>query len=71
MLFTSTLPTVHDIEKVMTVVDTRVTYEMNRCLIAPYTDQDVSQALADLNPSKAPGPDGSTSVFFFFRSRGT
>lgn len=53
-----------DIDKIMAVFNTRVTDEVIRCLVAPYTDQDVIQALADLNPSKVPGPDCFTAAFF-------
>lgn len=37
---------------------------MNDVLCAPYTEADVRRALFDMHPSKAPGPDGFTALFF-------
>ncbi|XP_073041676.1 uncharacterized protein [Primulina eburnea] len=37
---------------------------MNAILCALYTDTDIYKALFDMQPSKAPGPDGFTALFF-------
>lgn len=37
---------------------------MNNFLDSPFTREDVKKALFDLHPSKAPGPDGFTALFY-------
>ena len=41
-----------------------VTTEMNRNLIRPVTDQEISRAIFPMHPNKSPGPDGMSPVFF-------
>lgn len=41
-----------------------VLQEMNNYFDTPFTKEEVKKALFDLHPSKAPGPDGYTALFF-------
>lgn len=38
--------------------------ETNNSLSLPFTKDEVKTTLFDLNPSKAPGPDGFTALFY-------
>lgn len=62
-LFTSAQPSDVGIGMVLESVDQRVTIEMNRALLQPYTTE-VCRALFHMHPSKAPGLDGSSPFFF-------
>lgn len=42
----------------------RVTSTMNENLAMPYTKEEVRAALREMNPSKAPGPDGMAPLFY-------
>jgi hypothetical protein len=41
-----------------------VTAEMNDTLCAPFSEKEISDALFQIGPLKAPGPDGMPSIFF-------
>ncbi|KAF5480159.1 hypothetical protein F2P56_000925 [Juglans regia] len=45
-------------------IDNKVTEEMNADLIKPYSVDEVSRAMKEMHPSKAPGPDGMPPLFF-------
>jgi len=55
--------TVH-MERVLDTVPIKVTPEMNDLLIAPFTEKEVKEALFQMFPTKAPGPDGLPAHFF-------
>jgi hypothetical protein len=61
-LFTSTIP--HNVESCIFAIDGKVTKEMNAKLIASFTVEEIKQALDQLAPFKAPGPDGFTVEFY-------
>lgn len=61
-LFESTNPT--DSEGSIRCITETVTDEMNAALIAPVTDTEIRDAVFTINPDKAPGPDGMTSLFY-------
>ena len=42
----------------------KVTNEMNRALLAPYTAEEVRKALFDIGDLKASGPDGLHAIFY-------
>ena len=48
----------------MDSVDRVVTPAMNSTLLQPYTPDEVKQSLFQMHPSKSPGPDGMSPIFF-------
>lgn len=63
-LFGSSYPSLKTIDEVFSFVPHKVTVEMNSFLCTPFTNSEVRKALFDMHPSKAPGPDGFTILFF-------
>ena len=61
-LFTSEVS--HPNLEVLSLVERKVTDEMNDALLAPYTAEEVRKALFDIGDLKAPGPDGLHAVFY-------
>lgn len=57
-LFNSSNPTIVEIEHVTNTVELMVKDNMNEDLKQPFTKEKVLKALLDLNPNKAPSPDG-------------
>ena len=45
-------------------VETKVTEEMNNSLIAEFIPEEIHEAIKHMHPTKAPGPDGITALFF-------
>ena len=63
-LFTSSSPTPSQIQAALQGMTVKVTSEMNVQLEKPFTAEDVEKALANMCPTKAPGPDGLPAAFF-------
>jgi hypothetical protein len=61
-LFTSSQP--HAIDEVVQEADWVVMQGMNDRLMSPFTHEEVRKALFQMHPSKAPGPDGMSALFF-------
>lgn len=57
-------PSQEDIKVITNCVSPLVTNDMNDELDTPFTEADVQKVLFDLNPNKAPGPDGYSASFF-------
>ncbi|XP_020153203.1 uncharacterized protein [Aegilops tauschii subsp. strangulata] len=51
-------------EQVLATVPRKVTPDMNLALNAPYSQEEVKNALFQMFPTKAPGPDGFPAHFF-------
>lgn len=51
-------------ESVLDSVKVKVTPDMNRSLLAPFTAEEVKKALFDIGDLKALGPDGLRAIFF-------
>ncbi|XP_024178720.1 uncharacterized protein LOC112184715 [Rosa chinensis] len=52
------------LETILDSMQPKVTEEMNRDLVASYTDSEIKKALFQMHPSKSPGPDGMSPCFF-------
>lgn len=63
-LFASQLPERRDIRQVNNLIPNKLSNAACEILSHPFTNEEVFKALMDLNPSKAPGPDGFTALFF-------
>lgn len=61
-LFTSSNP--DTIEESIQFITASVTEDMNRCLLKIPLDEEIREATFAINPEKAPGPDGMTSLFY-------
>lgn len=61
-LFTTANP--NDIEEVLSGVQSLVTSEMNVGLTRCFTSKEINDALAQMHPLKAPGPDGFGVCFY-------
>lgn len=63
-LFKSSPPNRDNINEVVDLVDPVVGSEMNDVLCALFTADEVRKAVFDMHPSKAPGPDGFTALYY-------
>ena len=61
-IYTTTFPSC--IEEIARAIPVQVTREMNEELTRPFTGEEVIKALHQIHPTKAPGPDGMSTVFF-------
>jgi hypothetical protein len=57
------MPTIH---KITRNIPSLVTQEHNEALTRPITQEEVDQAVKEMPPGKAPGPDGFTTDFFHY-----
>ena len=61
-IYTTTSPSC--IKEITRAIPMRITREMNKKLIRPYTGEEVIKALHQIHPTKAPSLDGMSTVFF-------
>ncbi|CAA7045932.1 unnamed protein product [Microthlaspi erraticum] len=61
-LFTSSHPT--DFDEALWYVTEKVNPDINQFLTKPPSNEEIRLAIGDINPEKAPGPDGMTSLFY-------
>ena len=52
------------VEDVVVAIPTRVTEDMNESLTRVFTREEVVTALKQIHPTKAPGPDGMSVIFY-------
>ena len=52
------------VEDVMAAIPTRVTKDMNESLTRVFTREEVVTTLKQIHPTKAPGPDGMSAIFY-------
>ena len=52
------------IDDVVSEVDGVVTPRMNHALLQPFTHEEIRTTLFQMHPSKSPGPDGMSTLFF-------
>lgn len=63
-LFSTSNPSNQELEFALYHVSLSVDANMNNTFCALFTYEDIRKALFDMHPSKAPGPDGYTALFF-------
>ncbi|XP_050231894.1 uncharacterized protein LOC126680759 [Mercurialis annua] len=63
-LFKSSNPSEEDLEKVLKHVSPTVSRESNSMLCSSFTKNDITQALKEMSPTKAPGEDGFPALFY-------
>ncbi|XP_056695214.1 uncharacterized protein [Spinacia oleracea] len=63
-LFTTSGPSSTAVEKVLEAVGTTISSEDNNLLLRPFTKEEIYAALCQMDPCKAPGPDGMHAIFY-------
>ncbi|XP_024033484.1 uncharacterized protein LOC112095607 [Citrus clementina] len=63
-LFTTSQPSQEEISAALEGITPRVSEAMNEQLEQPFTLEDITEALAQMSPTKAPGPDGLPAAFY-------
>ncbi|KAL8493015.1 hypothetical protein ACS0TY_024285 [Phlomoides rotata] len=53
-----------DMEEALGAVERKITNDMHALLSQPFTKEEVTAALSQMHPTKSPGPDGMSAVFF-------
>ena len=61
-IFTTSAP--QHIDTTLEFVPSMVSADMNRGLLLLFTEEETKSAVFQMHPSKAPGPDGMSSLFF-------
>ncbi|KAL8133749.1 hypothetical protein AgCh_008986 [Apium graveolens] len=62
--FSSRIPSSNQWDEILMHIQPSITTELNEELLGPVNEEEVKHALFQMNPDKAPGPDGMTPGFF-------
>lgn len=63
-IFTSSFPSLSNIEAITDLIPTTITPQLNVRLLAPYREEEIEIAIRQMFPTKAPGPDGFPTLFY-------
>ncbi|KAL5567823.1 hypothetical protein UlMin_024398 [Ulmus minor] len=63
-LFASSSPSISNLARVLDTVEPRVTQDINAQLEKPFIPADVKTAIFQMAPSKSPGADGMSALFY-------
>ncbi|KAH9769811.1 reverse transcriptase domain-containing protein [Citrus sinensis] len=63
-MFTSNNPTMHQLESALKGMPCKISSEMNAHLDQPYIEVEITKALSQMHPTKAPAPNGLPTAFF-------
>ncbi|KAH9663932.1 reverse transcriptase domain-containing protein [Citrus sinensis] len=63
-IFTTTNPSQSQLHAALETVPAKLTEDMRKFMDQPFTTEEVEGALAQMCPTKAPGPDGLPAAFF-------
>ena len=61
-IYSTAFPT--RVEEVIDAIPSKVTEEMNESLSLAFTREEVATALKQIHPTKTPGPDGMSAIFY-------
>lgn len=64
MLFTSTMPSMDQLNEVLDHVDPCITAEYNEMFLQPFSKEEIYATLLQMHPCKALGPDGMHAIFY-------